>query len=1456
MSMKTKEKFSFCTEENLIENDVKSPIDSIPEKIKAQVISSFPSSENINFVTQLKQIKIQDSVFQNVFCVISLHFVGFFAEKNKGNLNLKLFHILKLTDFELIKNKSFQIAIKTSNSEIKITSNDDNQAIHLSRLIFRNYTLATLSLPKDIRACFHIYDPSLLPLVQIPLSLAQIFQFRYAAICSLNETNYDHSIVQYFHSLVKSNDSIFNLKHLQHSFANKQFIPLFESLTFIPTIYGISCKDSDSPTIFSDISHLISGSCYIKIIKLINCNATSGIDEFASAIESNPNLPLEQLFINDNEFEDLSQLIIALSNHESTLTHLSMTNCGLDELNTELLCQNLVKAKSFKSLKYLGFGGSDFSDIAIESISQYFKNNRNLETLDLSGSSHFSNILSLVPNSSIKNLILSDCDFDDESVEAIAKIVPYISSLDLSGCNLNYLEVAELLPMFGKNQKLLFSIKLNRLNFSKERILPLIRGILLTDLDQWKSIEIGETQITALELLTLQALFLRMPHLEHLSLESNFQEEDASAIESLTELKSLKSLNLANSQLSSIVPQLLKSNIKSINLSSNEIKDKEAFDLVTSEQFECVKLNDNPISDFESIVEAANKNHHLIAPPLKHGLSSIDKINSPFHDQLVNTLGKFNTFQHSSICENLELEYPFDHIVHKEQTLNIYDEDIYDLPKLNSITIEDGHEPQKLKKVSLYPDVKSTFTCDPSEESIDELVNTKISTLKDKVFIAPNGSLPDSSSSDHRKSKQIAAKRQNSNISNTGNSPSLAQSNYNIPVTPLSTADSVIIQKLHETAQPLLESDIELESNYEIDDDEYENENNLQDREKENSENNQEYPETDNQESSKPDSDDDWVIVTSKDPISRTNDIIQGVPNRIIESSEITQDSIYSDNENKSFEGSDQNNNPPKLVDNNNKTERRDNNYDLESAEYNDESENFVGLENNKNNPSVQQYNSDKNNEYYEYEKESYDDSPPNKKISNVFPRKESIHSQNSIPQNEEFGSEDNIEEEDKILNIQTNENNKCTPTSQKNLSSTKSRIPSRGSIKSMKHHSEDDDNSSSKNHKSHLLTPEELKNSPLKLRRSNEDLSERMRSPNANKSKIPGIRNSSPNKLISNHKNLLKPDENQRASTAKSTPNQTKTNPIQAKSEKARKTADSNCLVRKSNILSSSDNYSSDDNSKQRNFFESEDFEENADQDNVNIIVQQNLPSPENGEETDEYNSWNNDGEYGNNNKAHNRETNNDTSESFNYRYNENDKRKSKKYMKRNQFMSDEEDYEDNEDSYMYSISETNESRPRRSILNDDECRSDTNSELADESNLEEEYQKKGQNNTKKKHTEEYQPIQTPPGTIPDRHPSLSEEEAKILRKQRMNHNISTSETGPVSTSNFESCDSFGESLSKRLRTNSTDNKNYSEESLNSINDFIDLTSSLLQMQKKKKHKHVINPLILVFSPPVINCE
>ena len=61
--------------------------------------------------------------------------------------------------------------------------------------------------------------------------------------------------------------------------------------------------------------------------------------------------------------------------------------------------------------------------------------------------------------------------------------------------------------------------------------------------------------------------------------------------------------------------------------------------------------------------------------------------------------------------------------------------------------------------------------------------------------------------------KQIAAKRQNSNISNTGNSPSIAQSNYNIPVTPLSTADSVIIQKLHETAQPLLESDIELEQN-------------------------------------------------------------------------------------------------------------------------------------------------------------------------------------------------------------------------------------------------------------------------------------------------------------------------------------------------------------------------------------------------------------------------------------------------------------------------------------------------------------------------------------------------------------------------------------------------------------------------------------------------------------------
>lgn len=468
---------------------------------QASIIEVFPEYENTIQFFAFGKFSSQGKQYENGICAISMHYVGFFSQKSSGNVKkVAFFNILSLNKFILSHaNKHLQLILETEATNATLLS---GPVLNVARIIYRNYSFSTFPLPQDKKTIFHSYDLSLFPHIQFPLSISQIFQFRFAALSSQNELKYDHSVTQYLHSLMQSHNPIFNFNHLPNSFSSQQLFPLFQSLIHIPII-GISCRNCNAPTIFSAIVPLIEKSQSIRIIKLTNCNARDGLSDFCHALEINKELPLEQLWIGENDFGDLSPLLQTISTLQTNLTHLSISGCRVTSPIFKQLCKLLLSSNSLSSLVHLGIGGVEFNEDSIIDFREYLKLNRNLVSLDISGSSHFSSLLAALSNasssfsSSVRALNVSGCDFDDSSFAQLNKVTPFITELDISSTNLNYYEISDVISLLGKSCQSFswLTIKLNRLNLEKEKSLLIIRGFLSNDLKKWRRIELDDTHI-------------------------------------------------------------------------------------------------------------------------------------------------------------------------------------------------------------------------------------------------------------------------------------------------------------------------------------------------------------------------------------------------------------------------------------------------------------------------------------------------------------------------------------------------------------------------------------------------------------------------------------------------------------------------------------------------------------------------------------------------------------------------------------------------------------------------------------------------------------------------------------------------------------------------------------------------------------------------------------------------
>ena len=677
----------------------------LTEEEEASIASKFPEWESeVQFVMRRKCAFNNQRQDRGVVAV-SAHFVGIFNQKghNKSFKRVGMFHILTMKSLKL--NEERALFIELENGTVLVESG----SLDLARIIYRNYSLSACLLPDEMKMKVVATSPDDLPSLELPLSVSQTFQFTFAAFCTKFEQKYDHSIVQYVHSLVRHSNAVVELNRIPAPYHQ----PLLMSLVHLPGFLGVSATDVDCPNAMNDVVGFVAKSKNLMYLRIDNCNCTEGLAELGKIIrEKADSLQLETLIIANNEFEDLDVFIDSLKYLKTKLKTLSVSCVGMSQEQADSFIEVLTRNNAFKSLKRLGIGDIPFSQTALQRLSTYLKTNKHIRAIDLSGSSMFASVLKAVNRTTVNELCLMRCDFDDAAVAQLLEIAPNLTFCDVSGSNMKGGEVCDVIALLGRNQlNATISVKLNEMDFSGANLLPVLRGFLLSDLEKWKSIEMCDTQIKTLELETLQALFLRMPKLSMLSLDSNFSEEDVEAVARLLEIPELRSLSLANSKLSPLCPFLSKAkHLRWLNMSDNGLNDDDILKIL-SNKFEMLCLADNEFQNVIPIEDLANSHSSLKCDPLLK--VSMDHVNDLIHlDQIAQKILASETiFAHSCICEDLSFPLPCMCSV-DVRNVDVGDLGSYDFTHLNSIAVENGRDTGKLaKRVPMAP----VTICDQSE---------------------------------------------------------------------------------------------------------------------------------------------------------------------------------------------------------------------------------------------------------------------------------------------------------------------------------------------------------------------------------------------------------------------------------------------------------------------------------------------------------------------------------------------------------------------------------------------------------------------------------------------------------------------------------------------------------------------------------------------------------------------
>ncbi|EAY19426.1 Leucine Rich Repeat family protein [Trichomonas vaginalis G3] len=638
---------------------------------KETIESAFPSGEAPIHFAFRTDIRVKKETHRNDICAVSPHFIACFKQKTYGE-KPELYYKLHISKIQLMcyADDPF-VFIKTEEDKLTVTG---HQCLTFAQIVYRNYLISFPTKTQDEIFELRTSDISLFPLIKLPISLSQTFQFAYSSFAAEQEVPYRQEVVRYVHNMIVTKNPILDLSQLPADLfvdtgKKSAFDPVFDALHLTKIGPGICCVNQSRPKLLSSLADSVDKGLQFNIIHLDNCGIIDGMQQLKEAIFKKEDFPCLYWNLNNNKIKGWNYFCEILSKQKSPLKHLSLSNCGLTSKDLILLFNTLSQNNNLWELRDICLAGTTFDPKSMSAIREFIKvlsdnNTMKIVSLDLSHGQKINNFMQILASSpnGLRDLNISNCILDKNSQEALITIVDNsktLKRLDISYSHVSPEFVARLIVSFSKNIDLkLIELNLSGLQLNGTKLIPVITALLNSDEEKFDSILFNEENMTSEDVKNLIPVLKDFVNLRYVSFSNNFNEKMVGVgnlLGDLLSLPNLKRIDISGSQEFSMKQELVpflrkasKAGLEHLDITGQAIGDK---DYSTIAQFvrqctnlQTLKFDNNNVTSVElllDLVAALNANKSVILAyfPTNDARAIVQKAKSNQKSNLAQRLG-------------------------------------------------------------------------------------------------------------------------------------------------------------------------------------------------------------------------------------------------------------------------------------------------------------------------------------------------------------------------------------------------------------------------------------------------------------------------------------------------------------------------------------------------------------------------------------------------------------------------------------------------------------------------------------------------------------------------------------------------------------------------------------------------------------------------------------------------
>lgn len=582
-------------------------------------------------------IRYQKQTRNHGACALSNHFIGLFEQESVGS-DFTCFAMVHISEIELIcvSTEKF-VYLQTSETKIILTAPD---SIKLAQRLYVSCCLTGVQV--QVRSD----DMSLFPEIDIEklkVSFSQKFQFVYFSNCVKHGVPYNHEVVRYIHTMMRSANSILNVSHLPLDFSiqeqSNDLLAMLSSLQNLGFVNGICCCDISRPDIFKSIAPLAADDNALRIVHLENCNAGEGLDELANALKFNPQAAIPYWNISKNPLTaHFKSFLNILTYSKSEVLYLNLNDCEITPEDFSELFLVMARNANMWNMRYLHVAGIKLT--RFDTFQRFLTKAQKIETLDIGNAGEgLADLIHILVEKKypLKHLCLRGANLSGKSIHELMVFIKEsttLTSLDISCTTTNAEGAGSLINAVSMNENLAgFDLKIDNTGVNGEGLFPIFRAFLRSDLRKWKALSFNDNGMSAEDIRTLIPLFIRMKNLESLSLSNNFDDTMQAVggyLVDLLKIPSLVSLTIAGgkrARLGSQLQPLLKAIAKADKLTYLDVSNNSSGDACLSTFVKvihsCTKLETLIVdgNDFLSadqvatLIDAVEENPTLISFP-------------------------------------------------------------------------------------------------------------------------------------------------------------------------------------------------------------------------------------------------------------------------------------------------------------------------------------------------------------------------------------------------------------------------------------------------------------------------------------------------------------------------------------------------------------------------------------------------------------------------------------------------------------------------------------------------------------------------------------------------------------------------------------------------------------------------------------------------------------------------